>query len=210
MMPLRAGLHIALWLLATSSSAAGDIDVFLYAEPASTVKIFTYTSTASGAQPWVMNATIVESPGDPETVNGKTYRVRHQRSDGIDGYMPADTRVFYREEDDGVFTGYYDASGVFTEYLQIPVNIAVGESWQGPSGYWDKETLIKVDQFRAATAIYENCLFIDRARSLTGPPKQLMHSTSVHCPNIGHVETRTTHTMDKFQSVTEMVLHDVE
>jgi len=206
----EVALACCLWVASASQAAAAGIEPFRYAEPATGIKTFRYLSTASGAQPWVMNATIVETPEDTTTINGHSYRVRSQRSRGIDGYAPTDTRVFYREKAEGVFTGYYDASGVFSEYLQLPADIEIGATWQGPSRYWDLETLSGLVPFESGTLSYQDCLHIHRVRSLEGPPAQMMESASIYCPQIGHVKTRTTHSMDGFQSVTEMELTGVE
>lgn len=203
-------LACCLWLASASLAPAAEIDPFRYAEPTTGVKTFRYLSTASGAQPWVMNATIVETPGATESIDGHSYRVRNQRSEGIDGYAPTDTRVFYREHAEGVFTGYYDAGGVFSEYLQLPADIETGATWQGPSGYWDLETLSGIAPYESGKLSYQDCLHVHRVRSLDGPPAQTMQSASIYCPQIGHVKTRTTHSMDGFQSVTEMELTGVE
>lgn len=203
------GVSISL-LLTDALFAADPVDVFDYAEPAEVVKTFKYTSTASGAQPWVMNGIIVESPGADEVVNQQTWRVRLQKSQGIDGYAPTDNRVFYREQDDGLYSGFFDGTGQFTEHLQLPVDIATGSSWQGTSPFWDSETLTGIHSFQSAAGTYQHCLYINRQRAIAGPPAQLMQATAVYCPEVGHVRTRTDHAMDGFQSVTETELIAIE
>lgn len=204
-------IRLVIGLVATwQSPQAFAIDVFAYAEPSQPVKTFSYTSTATGAQEWVMNATVVESPSDPETVNGQLYQVRIQETRGIDGYDPDDLRIFYAERKDGLYTGFYDAKGSFTEYLQIPANVGIGDAWPDPSGYWDSASLDSIAKYQSAAGEFSDCLHITRKRSIQGPPDQQMTNSSIHCPGIGQVHSTVEHAFEGFHSITEMELVDID
>lgn len=191
--------------LAATAVHADNINVLEYAEPQNAYKVYQYKSVAGGAQPWDIDGRLVESPSETETIDDKHYRSRIQKSEGLPDYFPAESKVYYREHQDGLFNAYYESEDQFSEFLQIPTDIEVGKSWQGPSGFWDKETLESIGAFTTPAGKFERCLTIERLKSITDPPQNLT-SVSVHCPGVGGVSSVTTHQMDDFESNTETLL----
>lgn len=195
--------------LVMHSAAAETLDVHEYAEPQNAYKVYQYTSTASGVQTWKFNGRLLESPSDPETINNTDYRTRIQKSENLPEYFPEESKVYYREQNDGLFTAYYEDAERFSEYLQIPSPLSVGMTWHGPSGYWDSETLESIGAFESPAGRFERCLTIRRSKTIQDPPQNLM-SISVHCPQVGGVRSLTEHQMDGFQSSTETLLVEIE
>jgi len=191
--------------LAAPVAYADSINVLEYAEPQNAHKIYQYRSVAGGAQPWNIDGELVESSSEPETIGDKYYRARIQKSEGLPDYFPEESKVYYREHQDGLYNAYYESEDQFSEFLQIPTDIEVGKSWQGPSGFWDRETLESIGAFTTPAGKFERCLTIERSKSMTDPPQNLT-SVSVICPGVGGVSSLITHQMDGFESNTETLL----
>ena len=204
-------LGTAVVMQCSGAIAAGQIDVTRYAEPVEAVKTFRYESSAEGTTSWVMNGRVIESPAVPasEEIDGLTYRARIQKTEGIDGYAPADARIFFRTESDGLFTAFDSGNGRISRYLQVPSGVQVGNSWQGPSKFWDEERLTKIDAFSSDAVDHTDCLFIERLRKARGVPPQTMTALNVYCPDVGAVRTRTELSFEGFRSVTDQVLVDI-
>lgn len=188
---------------------ADNINVLEYAEPQNAYKVYQYRSVAGGAQPWNIDGRLVEAPSEPETVGDKQYRARIQKSEGLPDYFPAESKVYYREHQDGLYNAYYESEDQFSEFLQIPTDIEVGKSWQGPSRFWDREILESIGAFSTPAGKFERCLTIERTKSMTDPPQNLT-SVSVHCPGVGGVSSVTTHQMGDFESNTETLLIELQ
>lgn len=192
-------------LLASSQAFADSIDVFEYAEPQDAYKVFQYRSIASGVQPWEIEGRLVESPSETETIEQTTYRSRMQRAEGLPDTFPVESKIYYREQNDGLYNAFYEDEEQFSEFLQIPADIEIGKVWQGPSGFWDSETLESVGEFSSPAGKFARCLTIKRAKTIAEPAQQLT-SISVLCPGVGGVHSSITHQMDDFQSSTETLL----
>ncbi|MGB5707859.1 MAG: hypothetical protein WBM41_13640 [Arenicellales bacterium] len=205
----RYMLGILTYGLVMHYAAAETLDVLEYAEPQNAYKVYQYTSTASGVQTWKLDGRLLESPSEPETINNKDYRTRIQKSENLPEYFPKESKVYYREQNDGLFTAFYEDAERFSEYLQIPSPLSVGMTWQGPSGYWDSETLESIGAFESPAGRFERCLMIRRNKTIEDPPQKLM-SISVHCPRVGGVRSLTEHQMDGFQSSTETLLVEID
>ncbi|MGI9319429.1 MAG: hypothetical protein ACR2QW_19025 [bacterium] len=184
---------------------ADAINVFDYAEPQNTHKVYQYKSEATGAQPWEIDGRLVESPAESESIGGKQYRARIQKAENLPDYFPAESKVYYREHEGGLYTAYYETTEQFSEFLQAPAPIEVGMTWHGPSGFWDTETLESVGEFDSPAGKFERCLTIKRSKTITDPAQQLT-SISVLCPGVGGVHSVTEHQMDGSRSSTETLL----
>ena len=188
-----------------AQALAESIDVFEYAEPQDAYKVFQYRSVASGAQPWEIEGRLVESPSEPETIEQKTYRSRIQKAEGLPDTFPVESKIYYREQGDGLYNAYYEDENRFSEFLQIPADIEIGKAWQGPPGFWDSEILESMGDFSSPAGTFERCLTIKRSKTIAEPAQELI-SISVLCPGVGGVHSSTTHQMADFQSSTETLL----
>ncbi len=190
----------SLALIASTTVGAQVVDVFDYAEPEDGVKTFAYSSRASGQQSWDIAGHLVEAPAAPEEVAGRLYRVRLQTAQGLPDYFPGESRIYYREDDSGIYSAYHESEEVFSEFLQLPADIGPGSSWGEEGGFWQTESLDRIGVAETAAGTFDECLYVVRRRD---DGEQSMESESIYCPGIGGVGSTTTNTFGEFRSVTE-------